>query len=415
MVDQLSLSTLPSHMTRGQPAPQDGGTPIESESTSIAQHEVGRRMSTPIRVLQVNGGLMDRGGTSAFMMNYYRRIDPDLVHFDFLVHGFEEGVMDQEIARRGGEIFHVPVKSADPIGNLRKLRRVMASGHYHVVHSHMDAMSAVVLRQAMACRVPVRIAHSHSTEHLTRSTPKRIMNQLAMKAIPVYATDLFACSQRAGRWLFGEDKVDRGEVVVVKNAIDLDEYRFDEAVRVRLREEHGLTANFVIGHIGGLEFQKNHLFLLQAFAQVVRHRPAARLILVGDGRLRPSIEAMISRLDLEGQVVLLGERGDVSELINMFDLLLLPSLFEGLGMVAIEAQANGLPCLLSDTITREVRVTSNVVLLPIDDTGRWAQAILGHPQRDSSNVGEKMAAAGYDIASSSLALQDWYLGACGTR
>ena len=156
-------------------------------------------MKTPVRVLYINGNIMKRGGIEAFMMNYFRHIDHSKVHIDFLVHGYEKGVYDDEIIAAGSKIFHVPTKSKHPITYQKELQKLFKSEHFDIVHSHLDAMSGWVLKIAKRCGVPIRIAHSHNTAHLTTNFLKRIVNESAKKQITKQATDLFACSEAAGK------------------------------------------------------------------------------------------------------------------------------------------------------------------------------------------------------------------------
>lgn len=363
----------------------------------------------PIRVLYVNGGIMDRGGISSYMMNYYRHIDRSKVQIDFVVHGFEKGVFDDEIKELGGELYNIPIKSNDYFGNVKALREIFRSEKYKIVHSHMDAMGAIVLKEAKKCNIPVRIAHSHNTEHLTNNKVKYYLNELARKNITKYSTQLCACSELAGKWLFGEKLVENRKVRIINNAIDVNLYQFNEEKRTNIKKDLALKDNFIIGHIGRFDYQKNHMFLLEMFSQLIKEKPNVKLVLVGDGHLKNTIENKIEELKLSKHVILLGQRADVNDLMNIFDCFVLPSLFEGLPVVAIEAQANGLPCFLSSTITKEVALTDNIKFLNISNKDEWITSLSKSQILNREIVGSDFLKSGYEIESAAEKLCDLYL------
>lgn len=366
----------------------------------------------PIRVLYVNGGIMSRGGIESYMMNYYRNLDRDKIQIDFIVHGFEKGVYDDEIKSMGGRIYNVPVKSKDYIGNIKALRKIFLSGQYKIVHSHMDAMSAVVLREAKKCGIPIRIAHSHNTQHLTNSRLKFILNEYARKKVKKYATHLFACSKDAGIWLFGKKSFDDGKVKIINNAIDLDKFKFDISKRQKNRNELGIKDEFVIGHIGRFDYQKNHIFLLKIFKETLKYLPNSKLLLVGDGNLKNYINHKIEDLKIKDNVIILGARDDVNEIINSFDIFILPSLFEGLGIVGIEAQVNGLNCILSDVIPKEISITNNLDFISLnEDIKVWVDSIVMNSKKNSDRlkVNNFYNFSNYDIKIQSKKLQAFYL------
>lgn len=370
----------------------------------------------PIRVLYVNGGIMDRGGISAYMMNYYRHIDRSKVQIDFVVHGFEKGVFDDEIQELGGVIYNVPVKSKDYFGNVKALREIFRSEKYKIVHSHMDAMGAVVLKEAKKCGIQVRIAHSHNTEHLTNNKLKYIFNEIARKNITKYSTQLCACSEAAGRWLFGDANTDGGRVTYIKNAIELDKYKFDGQVRAAVRKEYGLDDSFIVGHIGRFDHQKNHSFLLEKFRDVLKERPDSILFLVGDGHLRGTIEAKIKDLGIIDNVIMAGVKEDIYRIINGFDVFCLPSLFEGLGIVLIEAQANGLKCIVSQNIPSEANVSGETIFLALDANPKiWVDSIIASKKEDVDREidSERYIDAGYAIPFEAEKLQNIYLRLSG--
>ena len=361
-------------------------------------------LAEPVRVLYVHGGKLNYGGTEAYMMNYYRHFDHSRLQIDFAVHGFERGVYEDEIEALGGRVFYVPVKSQDYSGNKRALREIFRSGAYQAVHSHMDAMNAVVLKQAMECGVPVRISHSHNTQHQTQNRLKLLLNDFEKKRIPRYATDLFACSDAAGKWLYGD-----ASFTVLHNAIDAQQYRFDPELRKRMRSSLGLEGLFVVGHVGRFHFQKNHALLLEIFHCLHQAHPQSVLLLVGDGTLRPELEAKIEELGIKDNVVLAGNRADVSALLQAMDVFLFPSLFEGLGIALLEAQCAGLPCIASDAVPAEANITETVQYFALEQQPSvWAEAVWKAKNIMRTDHCETIKAMGYDIGEQALKLQEFY-------
>jgi glycosyltransferase involved in cell wall biosynthesis len=371
----------------------------------------------PIRILYVNGGIMSRGGIESFMMNYYRNFEKEKVQVDFIVHGFEKGVYDDEIKSMGGKIYNVPIKSQDYFGNIKALNKIFRSGNYKMVHSHMDAMNTVVLKQAKKCGIPIRIAHSHNTMHLTNNRIKYLVNEYARKNITKYATHYFACSEPAASWLFGNSNVGEKRVMYIKNAIDLETYQFDREARDNIRREYNLNNRFVIGHVGRFDYQKNHLFLIDIFNDILKECPNASLFLIGDGHLRKQIENRISELNLSDKVILAGIKDNVNRVMNAFDVFCFPSHFEGLGIVLVEAQANGLRCITSNGVPREVDISGETQFINLKDPREnWVNSLLDVRENPNRNVDYKyFINAGYSIFNESLKLQNIYLELSGVK
>lgn len=356
----------------------------------------------PLRVLYVNGGLMHRGGIESFMMNYYKNIDRNKVQFDFVVHGYGKGEYDDEIKAMGGKIYHLPIKSKHPLKYKYELKKLFKNTDYKIIHSHLDAMSAWILKEAKNYGIPVRIAHSHNTQHLTTNKIKFAVNEYARKNINKYANYRCACSKEAALWLFGTE-----DVVYIKNAIDIDKFIYDEETRNKIRGELGIGNELVIGHIGRFDYQKNHEFLINAFKMVVDNQKDAKLVCVGDGFLRTDIEKQINELGLRNNVILMGVCEDVYRILNSFDVFALPSRFEGLGIVLVEAQANGLKCLASDAVPKEANAGGNVNYLPLD-CGIWCEAIIN--ANNCRNIDLNLLnSRGYNIKNEALKLQNIYL------
>lgn len=362
--------------------------------------------ASPVKILYIHGGIMNRGGTESFMMSYFRCFDRKKIIIDFMVHGYEKGYYDEEILETGSKIINVPVKSQQPFKYNKILKKVFQSGEYPIVHSHLDAMSAWTLKIAKKCGVPHRIAHSHNTAHLTENKMKLAINEIARKQITKYATDCFACSDLAGKWLFND-----APFKVIHNAINISKYQYSGELRTTLRNSLGISeSTYVIGHVGRFDTQKNHEFLVEVFSKVIEVIPNSTLLLIGEGWKMEQIKEKVSNCQLNEKVLFLGSRADVNELYNAMDLFVLPSLFEGLSVVAVEAQANGLECLFSDKTTQEAKMSDNVEFLPLK-VDVWAEKIIDSykckkMRFDNTNA---LIEHGYEIKSAAEKLQEYYL------
>ncbi|MHA6485280.1 glycosyltransferase family 1 protein [Paenibacillus sp. strain BS8-2] len=360
-----------------------------------------------LRILQVVT-IMNRGGLETMLMNYYRQMREKGIQFDFLVHRMEEGHYDREIVALGGQIYRMPpIRPGQYRRYFKKLDTFFESHReYKIVHSHMNENSGFVLRAARKAGVPCRIIHSHLSDlGLDYKYPFRLYARMSIKDHP---SDYFACSARAGEWLFGKRKQRSEKVTVLHNAVNASEFRYNASVRQAVRHELGAGDAIVIGHIGRFNEQKNHKFLLQLFEQIHLRNPNTLLLLAGDGHLRSAMEEEAKRLGISGAVRFLGVREDVAALLQAMDVFLFPSLFEGLPVVLVEAQAAGLRCVVSDAITEEADITGRVSFLslnqPIDV---WCDAVLGVTY-EHVDTGLLLRESGYDTASMADWLSDYY-------
>ena len=364
-----------------------------------------RKEDFMIRVLQVVTH-MNRGGLETMLMNYYRHIDRTQVQFDFLTHREYDGDYGEEIKTLGGIIYHLPV--LNPFSNSYKAAlRSFFKEHpeYQIVHVHQDCLSSVILKEAKKCKVPVRIAHSHNS-----SQDKNIKYPIKMfwrLFIPKYATDLLACSNDAGKWMFrGED------FSVLNNAIDAELYKYSPQRKSEQRTKLGILENeLVVGHVGRFSPAKNHAFLLDIFYEIRKQIPS-KFLLVGDGELRSDIEKKIADLKLQDRVILTGVRDDVADLLQAMDVFVFPSHYEGLPVTMIEAQAAGLPCLISDKVPIECKKTDLVRQLPLSAGAKvWATAVIDAAKTDRLDTYSEIKNAGFDIAENARKLQKYYLNA----
>lgn len=355
----------------------------------------------PIRVLHVVT-YMGRGGLETMIMNYYRCVDRSKVQFDFLVHRHFEADYDAEILSLGGRIYRLP--PLNPISNdyLSQLDSFFAAHQeYRIVHSHLDCMAGIPLKYAQKHGIPVRIAHAHSSSQT--KDKKYLLKLLFKRGIARYATQLFACSQAAGAWMFN------GETFrVVNNAIDAAAYVHDPETATQVRIEMGIPENaLVLGHVGRFAPPKNHEFLLHIFAQMPEN---TSLLLVGDGEMRSDMESLAGTLGIRSRVVFAGLRTDVPRMLQAMDVFVFPSIYEGLPVSIVEAQAAGLPCLISDKVPIECRKTDLVHQIPLDaGAPAWAEAAIQAARIPRKNTTSEIVAAGFDIVTNAAWLQNYYL------
>ena len=357
----------------------------------------------PVRILHVVT-YMGRGGLETMIMNYYRRIDREKVQFDFLTHRDFEADYDAEVLSLGGHIYHLPV--LNPFSNTykRALHDFFQSHpEYKVIHVHQDCLSSVILKVARENGVEVRIAHSHSSNQ-----DKNIKYPIKLyykRKISKYATHLISCGKDAGNWMFGG-----AEFEVLNNAIDVKAYVYNSKKRQDMREKLGIRENtLLVGHVGRFFETKNHAFLIDIIAKLSK-RMDAKLLLVGDGVLREVIEDKVKQAGLEDKVIFTGVRKDVVDLMQAMDVFVFPSLYEGLPVTMIEAQAAGLPCIISDGVSRECIKTDMVRQVSLKESiDKWIEEILDAVKMERKNTYEDIKGSGYDIEENARVLQSFYL------
>ena len=353
-------------------------------------------MSEPIRVLHVFGGLA-LGGAESRVMDLYRSIDREKVQFDFLVHSASEQHFDKEIYSLGGRIYRVPkFKVYNWFGYKRALKQFFSEHkEFRAVHGHMTSTAAIYLPIAKKAGVPITIAHSRSAG--VQSGLKGFVTKMLRGSLK-YKTDYcLACSKEAGEAVYGKKWSDAGKVEVIPNAIAAEKYIYNESVRKEMRETLDVSDKFVIGHVGSFREPKNHTFLIQIFAKIYEKRKDAVLLLLGDGVLRPQIEEQVALAGLSEAVRFMGNQS-VAPYYQAMDVLVFPSLYEGLPGTVIEAQTAGLFCVVSDRVTREVEVTELAQFLSLDlSADEWADFVLIHADYERHSRYEEVAAAGFDI------------------
>lgn len=349
------------------------------------------------------------GGIPVMVMNLYRAMNRDEVQFDFIIFTQEHGVFNDEIESMGGKIFYIPKFNGKNLFAVKKAWNDFFIAHpeYKIIHSHVRSTAFLYLPIAKKHGLKT-IEHSHSTSNGGGiSSFVKYLFQLPLK----YQADyLFACSDIAGQWLYGKSVLSKKNYKMIPNGIKLEDFKYSDDTRQRLRDSFHIKNELVIGHSGRFHEAKNHKFLLEIFAKVRSKNVNAKLLLVGDGDLRQSIEEEIDRLGIKDSVIITGMIRDVAPYYSAMDIFVFPSLWEGLPVSVVEAQAAGLPCLISDTITKQVDFSELVKTLPIN-TGCdvWVDAIekADYTRKD---VSDSIREAGFDIGTTAKELEAFYRG-----
>ena len=354
---------------------------------------------------------MARAGIETMLMNYYREMDTNLLQFDFLANKPAPGEYDEEIRSRGGRVFVSP--GLNPIHYPQYKRFVSdllgSNPDIRIVHAHNEAMGFYALQSAKSAGISVRIAHAHNTRIIRDY--KYPLKLICKQLLPGAATDYWSCGTDAGIYYFGKKRWDESGFIL-RNAIDTSKFAFQPDVRQRLRKSYALENSLVIGHVGRFNLQKNHSRLLDIFAEITAAVPDARLVLIGVGELEQAAKEKALALGLSEKVLFLGQMANVNEWYQAMDCFLLPSLFEGLPVVGIEAQAAGLPCFFSDQVTDEVLLSPNARKISLDASNAdWVKEILTVQRAEKNRAcGENLIrGAGYDIHVEARKLQNLYL------
>ena len=371
----------------------------------------------PVRVLHIVS-VMDRGGIETFLMNIYDKIDRSKVQFDFLATREQVGVFDKKILSLGGRVYNIP--HINKVGLLQYRKNVIgffkSHSEYKIVHCHMNTWSGFFLPIAKKCNIPIRIAHSHTTQNApfpkSMGEAKEYFFKKFMKIfIKNSATFYFACGYEAGQCLYGKRLADKA-VTIVKNGVDTQGVRYNPVIAEQVRASLKITPEtLVIGHIGSMRTVKNHIFLLDVFAAIHKRVPNSILCLVGDGNLRPFLEKRAGAKGLINQVKFLGIRDDVYRLLQGFDVFVMPSLFEGFPVSVVEAQAAALTCIISDSITNEVDMGMDLVhFVGLDQSPEyWAEMVLKSRNVDRRMSTDPLVALGYDSQTTADWLENFYL------
>jgi len=373
---------------------------------------------TTIRILQVFTS-MGRGGAESMIMNYYRRIDRSKIQFDFLVHRQERAAFDDEIEQLGGTIYRLrPIDPFFPSTYYSELRAFFKQhNNYNVIHSHLNTFSYFPLKIAQEYNISTRIAHAHIAmdsinikKALTSKSNiiealKKIVKLRLKKKIHTHTTHYFSCGEKAGKWLFGN----KTDFYTMNNAIDSKKFAFNKMTSIALKKEYGLENNIVLGHIGRFTYQKNHLYLLKILAELVKNKDSYVMVLIGDGPHQQKIKEAAEVMGLGRHVKFLGLKTNIAELLQMIDIFVFPSIYEGLPVTLIEAQAAGLKILASDTITTEVTLTNGIIFLSIEKpVNIWCKEILQLGLTQKKNNTKLIIKGNYDIENNCREIEKFY-------
>lgn len=358
----------------------------------------------PIRILHMIG-CMEMGGSQTMVLNLYRTMDRSKVQFDFIVDHPNRMDLADQFKELGAKIYTMPTFVGTNIMQVCRAWEKFFRDHseYKILHSHVRSYASIYLPIAKKHGVKT-IIHSHATSN--GSGLAAMVKDMLQFPLRYQADYFFSCSQEAGEWLYGKKTAGGPRHYILKNAIDAEKYRFQPEVRDRYRELLGLCGKRVYAHVGRFIPAKNHAFLLRVFRRIRDAQDDTVLLLIGEGELRPVIETDIKTLDLGKDVILLGNRNDIPELLQAADVFLFPSVHEGLGIAAVEAQAAGLPCLCSTGVPPLAKVTDNCLFLPPDEEA-WAKAA-----QEAATVREdtynQIVAAGFDIHATAAWMTDFY-------
>jgi glycosyltransferase involved in cell wall biosynthesis len=364
----------------------------------------------PLRVLHVIGS-MNRGGAEVMIMNLYRNIDREKIQFDFVENSYDEAEFDEEIRALGGKIYRCPHYNGKNHLKYKKWWKEFFKTHYgeyKVIHGHLGSTAAIYLKLAKKNNI-FTIAHSHNT---SGKGLKDLIYKFYSYPTRHVADYFLGCSMDAGISRYGKKVAYNKSIFsVLNNAIDAESFEYNKEIREQVREKYDLRDKFVIGHIGRFVEQKNHEFLIDIFEQIYRVEKRAFLILVGDGEKHQKIKEKINKKGIENAVLFAGVQTNVAQYYQAMDVFLLPSLFEGLGIVAVEAQCSGLPCVISNKVSRECIVTEGQVeICNLDEEAKaWAEVILKKKDYLRSDSSEQIKEHGYDILKTSKWLTDFYL------
>lgn len=348
-----------------------------------------------IRVLHVLYRL-DQGGVENFIMNVYRNIDRTNIEFDFALISGEKSVFDEEINELGGKIYYFSKGKKTKSRIEQNLKRIIdEEGPFQAIHSHCYFFSGYMLGIAKKYGIPIRIAHAHDVYKGQRYTLFRYVYEYVMRfLLQINTTNCLGCSDAAVKFVYGKNNK---KVEVIHNAINIEKYRFETEKRSRIRKQYGLEESIVVGHVGRFEDQKDHEYLIDVFSEASKERKDLKLMMIGEGSLIEKEKEHSKNLNIYEKTLFMGNRNNVNELMMAMDIFVFPSKYEGLGIVLVEAQASGLPCIISDCLPEDTKKIGKMTILNKSDKNEWVKMILAHCEDKRSNNELYLKDAGYDI------------------
>lgn len=371
-----------------------------------------------IKVLQIAVGI-NGGGVGAVLLNYYRHMNHNKIHFDIIIDDIDSvkngSLLEDEFKAMGCNIFRVTPKSLNLKKNIREVSDIMEKGNYDILHSNMEEWSALYCMLGKKYGIKTRISHAHLA-FVKKSLFKNIYNRFLKIGLKCFSTDFFACSKDAGKYLFGNNIVNKSNFRVVYNAIDTKSFVFNQSVRQAKRSELKIEDNeFVVGFIGRLSFQKNPERMLRIFNEICKIHNKSKLIAVGDYSSYPSysdLTAYIKNHNLNSKIKFIGLRTDIPEIMQAFDAFVLPSRYEGLGIVYVEAQAAGLMTFgTAKVVPEEVNCCKLMHFIDSEESDSyWASEIVRHSLNyERTDTSRQIAGSDFEITEESKKLENFYL------
>ena len=354
------------------------------------------------------------GGVEAVLWNYISNIPTNVIHFDF-INTYSHISIEDKVKERGSNVISLPSRKKNIIQYKKEIKEFMKlhAADYDAVWLN-DCMfgNIDILKLAKKYHIKKRVIHAHNSLNMGGGLSRLIRHKINAYLLRFYVTDYWACSQLAAEWSYPKDINKQGKVKIIPNAVDIRKFRVDKNVRLQYRTELGIENNIVFGHVGRFHYQKNQLFLIDIFSYIHKLIPNSVLILIGTGEDEAKIRGQVKKYGVENSVKFLGQRLDTAQLYQAMDAFLLPSLFEGLPVVMVEAQTAGLPCFVSDTITREADISGNVDFISLHENSEdWARKIVARMnsfiRKDVSDIIQKN---GYSIQEAAIRLQEIFAG-----
>lgn len=365
-----------------------------------------------IKVL-VFGITQNPGGVESVIMNYYQKLNKNKIQFDFLCNT-QEVAHEQEILKLDGKIYRITARSANRKKYKQELKKFFEE-HAHEYNSIWVNVCSLAnidyLKMAKKYNIKYRIIHSHNSENMD-SKLRGLLHKINKLFIKKYATDFWACSEKAGKWFYNDTIIKSDKYLLVNNAIDVEKYKFNENIRNQYRKDLNLENNYVIGNVGRLHFQKNQEFLIDIFNEINKKIDNATLLIIGQGEDEEKLKNKVKQLELENKVQFFGVRKDVFELLQAMDIFVFPSKFEGLPLALLEAQASGIQVYASkDVIPSAVKMSNDFHFISLNNSPEeWAKIILEN--RKSRNNNEEAYAnikkLGYDITEETRKLERYF-------
>lgn len=360
-----------------------------------------------IRVLQI--GMHDKiGGVETYLMNYYRNVNKNIVQFDF-ISTFERLCFEDEINQLGGRIYKLPSEKKHPIKYFNMLKNIIKDNKYEIVHINMlSAANILPVIASKIVNVKHIIVHSHNS-----NTPsgfiRKFLNFINRPLLKL-ATEYWACSKMAGNWLFGN----KSKIKIIYNAVDYDKFKYSETYKKEIQNKYNIQNKYVLGHVGRFSYQKNHEFLLEFFYEYQKVEKNSILMLIGSGELENSVKNKVKFYGIENKVLFVGNVKDVEKYMSAMDIFVLPSRFEGLPVTGIEAQVNGLPCLFSTNISREVAISSNAFFID-NNVEEWVKATNKYLKKSNCSIRNTCCLEEYNIRYASEKVTEYYIKMCSKR